>query len=79
MNSQVKSLFEKARELTPSEREELAELLLDTLAPLPEIEEIWSAEAERRWNDHVASGEAAVDAFAAVDQARRQLKRRDES
>ena len=75
MSEHVKALFDEARKLTSREREELAELLLDSLPPDPTIEIAWTEEARRRWDEHVASGAATVDALGAVDDVRRQLRR----
>ncbi len=76
MNDHVKALFDQARILTAPEREELAELLFETLEPNPTIEKAWGEEARRRWDEHIASGASTIDALEAVDDAREQLKRR---
>ncbi len=75
MTNHVKSLFEKARKLTPAEREELARLLIGTLGTDSVIEEAWAREADRRLADHRASGKTAADAFEAVEQVRQQIGR----
>jgi putative addiction module component (TIGR02574 family) len=74
MNDHVKNLFTEARKLSPEEREELADMLLDSLPPTA-MEEAWSKEAQQRWDDHVASGADTVDALEAVEEARLQLRR----
>lgn len=75
MNERVKLLFEAAQSLAPAEREELAELLLATIDVDPGFDEAWLREAQRRWDEHKASGGEAGGAFEAVDEARRKLKR----
>ena len=77
MNQRVKTIFEQAQKLAPAEREELAELLLETVEPDLEFEKAWGEEAQRRWDEHVARGGKAVDAFEAIEDVRRQLKRPD--
>ena len=73
MTDQTKSLFEQARRLSSSERQELAEMLLETLEPDTGIEAAWGSEAHRRWDDHIKSGDEGIDAFEALADARRQL------
>jgi putative addiction module component (TIGR02574 family) len=49
MNAKTKALIEEARGLTPEERIELIEGLLDSLnAADPEIERLWAEEARDR-------------------------------
>ena len=74
MTDQAKSLFEQARKLSASERQELAELLLDTLEPDPGAAAAWSIEAHRRWKEHVANGAEMEDALEAIDDAKKCLK-----
>ena len=66
-------MFDEARKLTPAEREELAALLLGSLAPDPTVEQAWADEAKRRWQAHVASDEQSIDALAAIEDACRRL------
>ena len=73
MNDHVKALFDEARKLTVREREELADLLLETLDPDPEMDKLWGDEARRRWDEHVASGAETVDALDAIEDARKRL------
>ena len=73
MTDQTKSLFEQALRRSPSERQELAELLLDTLEPDTGIDVAWGREAHRRWDDHIKSGDEGNDAFEVLADARRQL------
>jgi putative addiction module component (TIGR02574 family) len=75
MNKLVNELFEQARRLPASEREALADLLLDSLEPEADVETAWRDEAERRWRDHIANGETTHEAFATRDEARRLIKR----
>lgn len=49
MNAKTKALIEEARRLTPEERIELIEGLLDSLDSAdPEIERLWAEEARDR-------------------------------
>jgi putative addiction module component (TIGR02574 family) len=52
----VEELYERASELTPSDRAELAGLLLESIEDQPEegVEEAWAAEIERRIADYRA-------------------------
>jgi putative addiction module component (TIGR02574 family) len=46
MNTRTKALIEQARRLTPEERIQLVEDLLDSLEPTdPEIDRLWAEEA----------------------------------
>ena len=76
MNARVKILFEEAGKLTANERQALARLLLESLAAQSPVDAAWGAEAERRWNEHAANGEPALDALEAVEKVRDQLNRR---
>jgi putative addiction module component (TIGR02574 family) len=51
MNRAIQDLYERASELAPEDRAELAGLLLESLeddVPGDEIEQAWAAEVERR-------------------------------
>ena len=49
MNAKIKALSEEARRLSPEERAELVEDLLESLNPVdPEIDRLWAAEARDR-------------------------------
>jgi putative addiction module component (TIGR02574 family) len=74
MNQRVKTLLDEARKLSPAEREELAELLLDTVEHGTGLESAWGEEAQRRWNEHVEKGGETSDAFEAIEDVRRRLK-----
>jgi putative addiction module component (TIGR02574 family) len=52
-NSAVEELYERASELAPADRAELAGLLLESIEDQPEegVEEAWAAEIERRIAD----------------------------
>ena len=71
MNQRVRTIFEQAQKLAPNEREVLAELLLGTIEPDTEFEQLWAQEAHRRWDEHVASSGKTVDALEAVEDVRR--------
>lgn len=76
MNQRIKLILDEAQKLDPVEREELAELLMVSLSAEHDLTAAWLAEAEQRWNAHLAAGTAdADDAFDAVERARRSLKR----
>ena len=53
MGRNLKDVFEDAFNLPESERATLAGLLIESLEPAPDadVEELWAAEAERRWRD----------------------------
>jgi Putative addiction module component len=79
MTRAVQKILAEATKLSPTERHELAELLLaelplESIAPDPSFDAVWGQEAERRWQDHIASGEATVDAFDALETARKSLR-----
>jgi putative addiction module component (TIGR02574 family) len=76
MNQHIKSLYDEAQKLTAVEREELAEMLLQSLEPAPGNEMAWAEEADRRWQSHMSTGGKAIDAFAAIDGVREHIKRR---
>ncbi len=75
MNQRVKTIFEQAQALPAAEREELAELLLATVDAGSGFDAAWADEAARRWAEHKATGEFAIDALDAVEDARKSLKR----
>ena len=53
MSRDLKDVFREAFELPESERATLAGLLIESLEPPPDpdVEELWAAEAERRWRE----------------------------
>jgi putative addiction module component (TIGR02574 family) len=53
MSRAVQDLYEKASELTPDDRAELAGLLLESIEEPPDegVEEAWAAEIEKRMAD----------------------------
>jgi putative addiction module component (TIGR02574 family) len=55
-NEAVEALYEQASGLTPSDRAQLAGLLLESIEDEPEegVEEAWAAEIERRIADYRA-------------------------
>ena len=61
MARDLRNVFREAFELPESERATLAGLLFDSLEPPPDadVEEIWAAEAERRWRE-IESGTAVT-------------------
>ena len=75
MNQDVKSIFEQAQSLSAGDREALAELLLATVDAGSEFDEAWSAEAARRWSEHIQSGATAADALEVIDEVCATLRR----
>lgn len=58
-------LFQKAKSLTPLERLQLVDFILESLdMPDPGIEKLWADEASRRWEDY-KSGK--IDSTAAAE------------
>ena len=64
MSRDVKDIAAEALQLPPGARAELASQLLDSLDDLSEkeIEQLWAAEAERRYADYKAGRIEAVPA-----------------
>lgn len=56
MSRAVRELYEKASELSPEDRAELAGLLLESLSEKhdPDLEEAWAREIERRMAEYRA-------------------------
>jgi putative addiction module component (TIGR02574 family) len=61
MARDLKQVFQDAFELPENERATLAGLLIESLEPPPDpdIEELWAAEAERRWLE-IESGATTI-------------------
>jgi len=59
MSRDLQTMFRDALELPEGDRATLAGLLIESLEPPPdpEVEELWSLEAERRWQE-IESGAA---------------------
>ena len=74
MTKEMQIALDAARKLGPEERAELAELLFDTIDDSHEIDAAWRDEVELRYQNHQRSGQIALDAFDAVDEARRLLR-----
>jgi len=65
MSASLKDIEEMARALTPVERAELAEALIESLrSPLSDIEAVWAQEIERRVS---AFDRGEVPSYAAED------------
>jgi putative addiction module component (TIGR02574 family) len=75
MSPVLKELERKALELSPQEREELADNILRSLddAPLTAVDEAWVAEAERRYNDFKSGKTQGISGDKVFDQIRREL------
>jgi putative addiction module component (TIGR02574 family) len=59
MSRDLQAMFRDALDLPEGDRATLAGLLIESLEPPPdpEVEELWSVEAERRWQE-IESGAA---------------------
>jgi putative addiction module component (TIGR02574 family) len=65
MSASLKQIQDQARSLTPEERAQLAESMLESLhAPLTEVEAEWAEEIERRV---VAFDRGEIPAYPAED------------
>jgi putative addiction module component (TIGR02574 family) len=75
MTERARMLIEQARALTPEQREDIAEALIDSIAEetQAEIDAAWVAEGERRWAEFKRSGERGLDPFEAIAEMREQL------
>jgi putative addiction module component (TIGR02574 family) len=53
MSRDLRDVFRAAFDLPENDRATLAGLLIESLEPPPdpEVEEVWAAEAERRWRE----------------------------
>ncbi len=72
----LEDFFDRAKELSPSERAELAHHLLLSLEsdpPDPEWEETWAKEIERRSNDYHSGKATLVDWRESVERIRQSL------
>ena len=67
MARDLKDVFRAAFELPEDERATLAGLLIESLEPPPDpdVEELWAAEAERRWRE-IESGAVATTPWEEV-------------
>jgi putative addiction module component (TIGR02574 family) len=76
MTELVREIEEKANQLSVEERELLAERLLATVsgAPLTEVDEIWVAEAERRYSAWKEGQTKAIAAERALADIRGELR-----
>ncbi len=75
MSPLTKELERQALQLSPEERETLADNLLRSLddAPLTDIDQKWVEEAERRYNDFKAGKIKGIPGDQAFSQIRRDL------
>ena len=72
MNAVVKSLSEEAKKLTPEERIELAESIIASIEPDPEIERQWAAEAQ----DRIAAVQRGELGLIDADEVFRKLRKK---
>ncbi|MDB6122183.1 MAG: uncharacterized protein JWQ71_1176 [Pedosphaera sp.] len=75
MSPLVKEIERQALELSPEEREALADHLLRSLddAPLNHVDEAWVAEAERRYQDFKSGKTQAIPGDKIFSQIRQEL------
>lgn len=75
MSALAEKLERQAQELSPRERERLAQRLLRDLRsePLTEVEEAWVREAERRYRRWKRDRSRAVPAETALSEIRKEL------
>lgn len=75
MSPIIKELEDKALQLSPQEREELAGSILRSLddSPLTPVDEAWVAEAEKRFGDFKAGKTRGIPGDQAIEQIRREL------
>ena len=71
MNQRIKTVFEQAQKLEPSEREQLAELLMATISIDPANDAAWIAEIE----DRIAAEERGEAQFVNADEVLAKLRR----
>ena len=75
MNDQVKKLTEEAAKLSPDDRAELVEGILETLVPTrPEIDERWRTEALDRYAAYKRGEIPAIDFDEVIDTHRRRIE-----
>jgi len=72
---QIEALKAEALRLPPEQRAELAADLLESLEPSDaDVEQLWVAEAERRYQAYKSGQTRAIPWEEALRQARRQFK-----
>lgn len=74
MPSQLESVEAEALKLSPEERAELAQRLLDSLFEDSEVEEAWAVEVERRVAAIESGRSAVIPASESIARARTALK-----
>ena len=74
MPSQLQSVETEALKLSPEERAELAQRLLDSLFADSEVEEAWAVEVERRVAEIESGRSAVIPASESIARARAALK-----
>lgn len=74
MPSQLESVEAEALKLSPEERAELAQRLLDSLFKDSEVEEAWAVEVERRVAAIESGRSAVIPASESIARARAALK-----
>lgn len=74
MPASVSDIETQALQLTPEERAHLADRLLASLSPDPDIEEAWSVEAERRLAELESGAVVGVPIEDAIRRARNAIE-----
>ena len=77
MTTRARALEKQARRLPATERERLAERLLDNMQdePLTTVDEAWVTEAERRFSSWKRKATKGVSAEKALREIRKDLRR----
>ncbi len=77
MSSTLESIESEALKLSPEERAELIERLIDTVVPAPPLHPAWAAEIERRLADMDAGRSKAIPADEVLADMRALIEARD--
>jgi len=77
MPSTLESIESEALKLSPEERAELIERLIDTVVPAPPLHPAWAAEIERRLADMDAGRSKAIPADEVLADMRALIEARD--
>ena len=77
MPSTLESIESEALKLSPEERAELIERLIDSVVPAPPLHPAWAAEIERRLADMDAGRSKAIPADEVLADMRALIEARD--
>lgn len=77
MSDTVKQIAHEAMQLSPAQRAELADLLVESLESTPpdEVQKLWIAEADKRLAEVRSGKVATIPGEDVLSEARRLLKR----